>query len=169
MYPLQAPPAHQDHSELGSGRPLIGITFQLSSAAAGPPSRPGQECRANWAAKLSGGLVGATLGSPTLRLPVSTNSSLQESLHGQGRWGNFGGWHRQLCAHVLPGSDTSPSGSTFQLDKLGQVTKPPRPQFLSVETGSQSICLLGCWQHSVRLCPQNGYQGGLQARRSQGW
>lgn len=152
MYPLQAPPAHQDQPQLGSGRPLVGINFQLSSAAAGPPSRPGQERCANWVAELSGGLVGANLGSPILCLPVSTTSSLRGSLHGQARWGDTRGRHRQLCIHELPGPGTSLSGSTYQLDKLRQVTKAPQPQFLSPGTGSQSIRLLGCRQHSVTLC-----------------
>lgn len=156
MYPLQAPPAHQDQPQLGSGRPLVGITFQLSSAAAGPPSGPGQECRANWVAELSGGLVGANLGSPILCLPVSTTSSLRGSLHGQGRWGDTRGRYRQLCIHELPGPGTSLSGSTYQLDKLRQVPKAPQPQFLSPGTGSQSIRLLGCRQHSVRLCLEPG-------------
>ena len=85
MYLLQAPPAHQDHSQLGSGRHLIGITFQLSSAAACPPSGPGRECRANWAAKLSGGLVGANSASSLLYLTVSIASSLRGSLRGMER------------------------------------------------------------------------------------
>lgn len=86
MYPLQAPPAHQDHSQLGSGRHLIGITFQLSSAAASPPSGPGWERCANWAAKLSGGLVGANSASSILCLPVSITSSLRGPLRGMERW-----------------------------------------------------------------------------------
>ena len=86
MYPLQAPPAHQDHSQLGSGRHLIGITFQLSSAAASPPSGPGRERCANWAAKLSGGLVGANSASSILCLPVFISSWLQGSLRGMERW-----------------------------------------------------------------------------------
>lgn len=152
MYPPQAPPAHQDHSQPGSGRHLIGITFQLSSAAASPPSGPGQERRANWAAKLSGGLVGANSASSLLCLTVSITSSLRGSLRGMERWGKYtAGQHRQLCVHELPGPGTSPKGSTFQLDKLRQVTKPPQPQFLSPRMGTWSTCILGCWQHSLRL------------------
>ena len=83
MYSLQVPAAHQDHSQLPSGQPLIEITFQLSSAAPSPLSRPGQGCHDNWAAKLTEGLVGAALGSPIRWLSASTTSSLQGSLCGK--------------------------------------------------------------------------------------
>lgn len=65
IYSLQAPAAHQDHSQLLGRQPLAEITFQLSSAAPGPLSRPGQGRHVNWTAKLSEGLVGAALGSPS--------------------------------------------------------------------------------------------------------
>ena len=49
------------------------------------PSGPGRECRANWAAKLSGGLVGANSASSLLYLTVSIASSLRGSLRGMER------------------------------------------------------------------------------------
>lgn len=82
---------------------------------------------------------------------VSITSSLRESLHGMERWGKLlQAGTGQLCVHELPGPGTSPKGSTFQLDKLRQVTKPPQPQFLSPRMGTWSTCILGCW-HSLRL------------------
>lgn len=154
MYALRVPPAHQDHSQLAGGRPLIEITFQLSSAAPGPLSGPGPERRANWAAKLSQGLREQPP-LPTLRPCGSTASSPGPR--------SEGGWQRVHPA-VHPAVAwvwDQPRRSTFQRGHLGQATKPRRPQSLSPEVGSEHSSH-GVWRAGSEQAAAPLVQGGCR-------
>lgn len=108
--PTPGPSSTPGSPWLGSGRPRIEITFQLSSAVASPPSRPGWERRANWAAELSGGLVGATSGSPILCLSSSTPPHCRGPCVCVCLGEGAKGWCGRLCIQALPGLGIDPEG-----------------------------------------------------------
>ena len=143
MYPLQAPPAHQDQSQLGSGRLLVGITFQLSSAAASPPSRPGRERRANWAAELSGGLVGANSGSPIFCLPVSTTPRFGGPCMGRGGGGTPEAGTGSCVSMNCPGLGPASVGARISWTSSGRSLKLHSLSFLVRELGVRTSAFLG--------------------------
>ena len=83
-----------------------------------PPSGPGRECRANWAAKLSGGLVGANSASSLLYLTVSIASSLRGSLRGMER-----------SERGVSGTLEASTGSSVSMNCLGLGPVPKAARF----------------------------------------